>query len=133
MPTPWVILGRVVHEEHAGAAADFTLAVAPPPRFTVLSAGRRAHPVPNRPDPRPYIVAAAPNCLVLAHHFSVAPSVGMSFEDNPRDSLPHPPPGRSFDAAGSRCSFIYSAIQLLGTHRIWLDSFEYLCFAITYS
>ncbi|RCV21384.1 hypothetical protein SETIT_4G135300v2 [Setaria italica] len=88
MATPWVLLYRAVSTElAAGAAAgapDFTLPVAPLPGVAILAAGRSAHPDPNRLDGCPWIIAAAPDCLLA--HFAVAPSIGLFFSDNPRDT-----------------------------------------------
>ncbi|CAN6201708.1 unnamed protein product [Urochloa humidicola] len=88
MATPWVLLYRIVRAEHAAAAGPalepgFTLPAAAPPGVAVLAAGRGAHPDPNRPDEQPFIIAAAPLCLLA--RFSVAPSIGQSYADNPRD------------------------------------------------
>ncbi|CAN6170148.1 unnamed protein product [Urochloa humidicola] len=83
MATPCVLLCRIVRAEHAGPAPDFTLQVAPPPGVAVLAAGLNAHPDPNRPDGQPFILAAAPRCLLAS--FAVAPSVGENYADNPRD------------------------------------------------
>ncbi|CAN6214163.1 unnamed protein product [Urochloa humidicola] len=86
MAAPWVLLYRNVRAEHAAAAGpapDFTLAVAPPPGVTVLAAGLNAHPDPNRPDGEPFILAAASRRLLAS--FSVAPSIGHNYADNPRD------------------------------------------------
>ncbi|KAF8715876.1 hypothetical protein HU200_026834 [Digitaria exilis] len=66
--------------EHAAAEPDFTLQVAPPPRVSVLTAGRGVHPDPGSPDKYPYIVAAAPSCLLA--HFAAAPCRGMQFDDH---------------------------------------------------
>nr|CAB3461048.1 unnamed protein product [Digitaria exilis] len=65
--------------EHAAAEPDFTLQVAPPPRVSVLTAGRSVHPDPGSPDKYPYIVAAAPSCLLA--HFAAAPCRGTQFDD----------------------------------------------------
>ncbi|CAN6178320.1 unnamed protein product [Urochloa humidicola] len=82
-PPPWVLLCRAVRAEH-DAAADFTLPVAEPPGVTVLAAGSSAHPDPNLSDRPPFIIAAAPGCLLAS--FAVAPLNGQYFGDNPLDA-----------------------------------------------
>ncbi|CAL5047490.1 unnamed protein product [Urochloa decumbens] len=66
--------------QHAAAAADFILRpILPPPRITVLSAGRAAHPDPENYDRYPYIIAAGSHGLLA--HFSVHPFHGTQFTD----------------------------------------------------
>ncbi|CAN6363210.1 unnamed protein product [Urochloa humidicola] len=92
MAPPWVILGRVPRiaaadaepEDTADADADaesssaaFSLAVALPPRVSLLTAARSAQPDPTRPDKFPYVLAAGPDCLLS--RFSVAPFYGARF------------------------------------------------------
>jgi hypothetical protein len=81
---PWVLLCRAVSADLAAGAPDFTLPDAPPPGVAILGAGRGAHPDPDRPDARPWIIAAAPDCLLA--HFGVAPSIGLFFGDKPTDT-----------------------------------------------
>ncbi|CAL5047489.1 unnamed protein product [Urochloa decumbens] len=66
--------------QHAPARPDFILPALPPPRVTVLSAGRAAHPDPENHDRYPYIIAAGSHCLLA--HFSVHPFHGTQFTDN---------------------------------------------------
>ncbi|RLM69716.1 uncharacterized protein C2845_PM17G11980 [Panicum miliaceum] len=93
MAAPWVILGRVARIAAADAEpgddaednpADFSLAVALPPRVAVLAAALSAHPDPARPDRYPYILAAGPGCLLS--HFSAAPFYGARFGLDPPDT-----------------------------------------------
>ncbi|CAL4983883.1 unnamed protein product [Urochloa decumbens] len=87
MAPPWVILGRVPRVAAAATAADeepqddaapaFSLAVELPPRVSLLTAARSAHPDPTRPDKFPYVLAAGPDCLLS--RFSVAPFYGARF------------------------------------------------------
>ncbi|XP_062198320.1 uncharacterized protein LOC133901043 [Phragmites australis] len=90
MAEPWVILGRIprvaTDDAEAGhdANADFFVPVALPPRVTVLTAARSAHPDRERPDTYPYILAAGPECLLV--HFSAKPFCGAHFGVNPHES-----------------------------------------------
>ncbi|CAL4980536.1 unnamed protein product [Urochloa decumbens] len=84
MAPPWVILGRVPRvaaaadeEPEDDAAPAFSLAVALPPRVSLLTAARSAHPDPTRPDKFPYVLAAGPDCLLS--RFSVVPFYGARF------------------------------------------------------
>ncbi|CAL4987275.1 unnamed protein product [Urochloa decumbens] len=89
MAPPWVILGRVPRvaaaatataadeEPEDDAAPAFSLAVELPPRVSLLTAARSAHPDPTRPDKFPYVLAAGPDCLLS--RFSVAPFYGARF------------------------------------------------------
>ena len=95
MAAPGVILGRVPRIATASTGAepgddaeadpaDFSLAVALPPRVAVLAAARSAHPDPARPDRYPYILAAGPGCLLS--RFSAAPFHGARFGPDPPET-----------------------------------------------
>ncbi|PVH34414.1 hypothetical protein PAHAL_8G215100 [Panicum hallii] len=91
MAAPWVILGRVARfaaadpgDDAEADPADFSLAVALPPRVAVLTAALSAHPDPARPDRYPYILAAGSGCLLS--RFSAAPFYGARFGLDPPDT-----------------------------------------------
>jgi hypothetical protein len=61
----------------AAREAGFSIAIAPPPRVTFLTARQNSNPIADRGDTCPYIIASGPSCLLA--HFAVAPYRGTDF------------------------------------------------------
>ncbi|PUZ45305.1 hypothetical protein GQ55_8G211800 [Panicum hallii var. hallii] len=115
MAAPWVFLGRVARfaaadpgDDAEADPADFSLAVALPPRVAVLTAALSAQPDPARPDRYPYILAAGPGCLLS--RFSAAPFYGVRFGLDPPDT--HLMLVHRFGAAAGGSGTMASAVRV---------------------